>query len=150
LDGGSACRKAATYTQNNTNTEKRTQTSMPRVGFEPRNPAFDREKTIHDLDNAAAVIGYNPLLLHIFSMIAPFLLSFFLFTPFFCSCRTFPFCPLSYTYYTCTADGLALLFPPSRPATGSSRVAVLTLNQLRARCQWKQVRVSGRERKKQY
>jgi hypothetical protein len=42
LDGGSARRKAATYTQTQ---NKRTQTSMPRVGFEPMIPAFERAKT---------------------------------------------------------------------------------------------------------
>jgi hypothetical protein len=33
-----------TQTQN-----KRTQTSMPRVGFEPTIPVFEQEKTVHDL-----------------------------------------------------------------------------------------------------
>jgi hypothetical protein len=41
-----------TQTQN-----KRTQTSMPLVGFEPTIPAFEREKTVHALDRAATVIG---------------------------------------------------------------------------------------------
>jgi hypothetical protein len=41
-----------TETQN-----KRTQTSMPRDGFEPTVPAFEREKTVHALDGAANVIG---------------------------------------------------------------------------------------------
>jgi hypothetical protein len=51
LDGGSARRKAASYTQNNTQTQnKRTQTSMLRV-------AFERAKTFHALDRAATVIG---------------------------------------------------------------------------------------------
>jgi hypothetical protein len=53
LDGGSARRKAATYTQN-----KRTQTSMPLVGFEPTIPALERAKTVHALELAATVIGY--------------------------------------------------------------------------------------------
>jgi hypothetical protein len=44
LDGGWACRKAATYTQDSTNTEK-TQTSMTGVRFEPTIPAFKRVKT---------------------------------------------------------------------------------------------------------
>jgi hypothetical protein len=48
LDGGSACRKAATYTQN-----KRTQTSMPRVVFELRIQAFKRAKSVHAPDRAA-------------------------------------------------------------------------------------------------
>jgi hypothetical protein len=52
VDGGSARRKAVTYTQN-----KRTQTSMLRVGFEPTIPVFERAKTVHALDRAAAVIG---------------------------------------------------------------------------------------------
>jgi hypothetical protein len=41
-----------TQTQN-----KRTQTSMPWVGFEPTIPAFERAKTFHALDRAANVIG---------------------------------------------------------------------------------------------
>jgi hypothetical protein len=34
-----------------------TQTSMPRVGFEPTIPAFERAKIVHALDLAATVIG---------------------------------------------------------------------------------------------
>jgi hypothetical protein len=41
-----------TQTQN-----KRTQTSMPRVGFEPTAPVFERAKTVHALDRAATVIS---------------------------------------------------------------------------------------------
>jgi hypothetical protein len=41
-----------TETQN-----KRRQTSMPRVAFEPRIPAFERVKTLNSLDGAATVIG---------------------------------------------------------------------------------------------
>jgi hypothetical protein len=41
-----------TQTQN-----KRTQTSMPRVGFEPTTPVFERPKKVHALDRAAAVMG---------------------------------------------------------------------------------------------
>jgi hypothetical protein len=52
LGRGSACRKAATYTQN-----KRTQTFMPWMGFEPTTPVFERPKTVHALDRAATVIG---------------------------------------------------------------------------------------------
>jgi hypothetical protein len=52
LDGGSARRKAATYTQN-----KRTQISMHLVGFEPTIPVFEREKIVHVLNRAATVIG---------------------------------------------------------------------------------------------
>jgi hypothetical protein len=36
---------------------KRTQTSMPGVGFEPMIPAFKRTKTVLALDRAATVIG---------------------------------------------------------------------------------------------
>jgi hypothetical protein len=41
-----------TQTQN-----KHIQTSMPRVGFEPTIPVFQRAKTVHALDRGAAVIG---------------------------------------------------------------------------------------------
>jgi hypothetical protein len=41
-----------TQTQN-----KRTQTSMPRVEFEPTIPAFERAKIVYALDRAATVIG---------------------------------------------------------------------------------------------
>jgi hypothetical protein len=41
-----------TQTQN-----KRTQTLMPWVGFEPTIPVFERAKTVHALDRAATVIG---------------------------------------------------------------------------------------------
>jgi hypothetical protein len=37
---------------------KGTQTSMHKVGFEPRIPVFDRAKTVHALDRAATVIGF--------------------------------------------------------------------------------------------
>jgi hypothetical protein len=36
---------------------KRTQTSMPRVGFESTTPVFERAKTVHALDRAATVIS---------------------------------------------------------------------------------------------
>jgi hypothetical protein len=36
--------------------KKRTQTTMPRVGFELMTPAFERAKRIHALDRAATVI----------------------------------------------------------------------------------------------
>jgi hypothetical protein len=42
----------ATQTQN-----KRTQASMPRVGFEPTIPAFERAKTVHAIDRPVSVIG---------------------------------------------------------------------------------------------
>jgi hypothetical protein len=48
LDRGSASRKAATYTQDNTKTQnRRTQTPMPRVKFEPTISAFERAETVH-------------------------------------------------------------------------------------------------------
>jgi hypothetical protein len=40
------------HTQN-----KRTQTSMPEVGFEPTTPVFERAKTVHASDGGATVIG---------------------------------------------------------------------------------------------
>jgi hypothetical protein len=40
---------------------KRTQTSMPRVGFEPTIPAFERAKTVHALDRAVTMIGMRTL-----------------------------------------------------------------------------------------
>jgi hypothetical protein len=49
--GGSARRKAYTYTQDNTK-RINTNTSLPRVGFEPTTPRFERAKTIHALDRA--------------------------------------------------------------------------------------------------
>jgi hypothetical protein len=52
LDGGSACRKASVYTQN-----KRTQTSMPRVGFEPATQLFERAIAVHAVDRAATAFG---------------------------------------------------------------------------------------------
>jgi hypothetical protein len=52
FDGGSASSMAATYTRN-----KRTQTSMLRVGFEPTIPVFGRAKTVHALDGAATMTG---------------------------------------------------------------------------------------------
>jgi hypothetical protein len=44
--------RRTTQTQN-----KRTQTFMPRLGFEHTIPAFERMKTVHALDRAATVIG---------------------------------------------------------------------------------------------
>jgi hypothetical protein len=40
---------------------KRTQTSMPRVGFEPMTPVFERAKTVYALDRAATVSGHQAL-----------------------------------------------------------------------------------------
>jgi hypothetical protein len=51
-------------THRTTQKNKRTQTSMPRVGFEPTIPVFERSKTVHALDSAVTVIGY--LRLYIF------------------------------------------------------------------------------------
>jgi hypothetical protein len=41
---------------------KRAQTSMPRVGFEPTISAFKRAKTVHSLDRATTVIGIEDLI----------------------------------------------------------------------------------------
>jgi hypothetical protein len=49
-----------TQTQN-----KRIQTPMPRVRFEPTIPEFNREKAVHASDGAAIVIGASVLLLGI-------------------------------------------------------------------------------------
>jgi hypothetical protein len=47
-------------TQRTTQTQnKRTHISMPRVGFEPTIPVFERAKTVHGFDAAATVIGYG-------------------------------------------------------------------------------------------
>jgi hypothetical protein len=48
---------------------KRTQTSMPRVGFDPTIPAFERAKTIYALDRAATGIGGAINHEHIFGLI---------------------------------------------------------------------------------
>jgi hypothetical protein len=37
--------------------DKRTQTSMPRMGFQPTIPVFERTKRVRTLDRAANVIG---------------------------------------------------------------------------------------------
>jgi hypothetical protein len=49
--GDQPCHKAATYTGQHKQ-KKRGLTSMPRVGFEPTSPLFDRAKTFHALDRA--------------------------------------------------------------------------------------------------
>jgi hypothetical protein len=46
-------RYRTTQTQN-----KRTQTSMPWVAFEPTPPVFERAKPVHALDRAVTVIGF--------------------------------------------------------------------------------------------
>jgi hypothetical protein len=40
---------------------------MPRVGFEPTIPAFERAKTVHVLHCAATVIGHTAIYLPLFS-----------------------------------------------------------------------------------
>jgi hypothetical protein len=57
MDGELAHRKAATWTQDNTNTNKRSQTSMSQVEFEPTIPVFELVKTVHALERSATVIG---------------------------------------------------------------------------------------------
>jgi hypothetical protein len=57
LGRGISHRKATTYTENNTNTGQRSQTSVPRVGIEATMPMFARAKTFHALDPAATVIS---------------------------------------------------------------------------------------------
>jgi hypothetical protein len=47
-------RPLPTQTQN-----KRTQTSMPQVGFEPTTPAFERAKSFHALDRAVTVCHFH-------------------------------------------------------------------------------------------
>jgi hypothetical protein len=50
---------------------KRTQTSMPWMGFEPTIPVFERAKTVHALDRVATVIGlllgvpHVPVVVHV-------------------------------------------------------------------------------------
>jgi hypothetical protein len=57
LDEWLAHRKAATSTQDSTNTDS-TQTSIPWVRFEPTSSVFERAKTVHALDRATTVIGF--------------------------------------------------------------------------------------------
>jgi hypothetical protein len=56
LDGGSACHKAATCTGHHKQ-NKRTQTSIPWVGFEPTIPVFELAKTVHTLDRSSTVVS---------------------------------------------------------------------------------------------
>jgi hypothetical protein len=44
---------------------KRTQTSMPQVGFEVTIPAFEPAKTVYVLDRAATVMGSGLILQHV-------------------------------------------------------------------------------------
>jgi len=53
---GSVRRKASTYTGQH-NTEKHGHTSMPRAGFVPAIPMFERPKTVLALDRAATGTG---------------------------------------------------------------------------------------------
>jgi hypothetical protein len=52
-------RPVAAQTQN-----KRRQTSMSRVGFEPTNPVFKQAKTFYTLDSATTMIGCKLILPH--------------------------------------------------------------------------------------
>jgi hypothetical protein len=54
MDGGSVRRKAATYTQNNTDRIKAHR--HPCLEWDAM-PMFERSKRVHALDRAAAVIG---------------------------------------------------------------------------------------------
>jgi hypothetical protein len=56
MGGQSAWRPLPTHRTTQTQ-NKRTQTSIPRVGFKPRIPVFDQAKTVHALDRSATVIG---------------------------------------------------------------------------------------------
>jgi hypothetical protein len=56
LDGGSAHRKASTYTRDSTNTVK-TQTFMSAVGLQPTIAVLERASTVHASDRAATLIG---------------------------------------------------------------------------------------------
>jgi len=62
LNGGSAHRKASTYTGQH-NTEKCGHTSMPLAGFEATIPVIERSKTIRALDRAATGVGTYILVL---------------------------------------------------------------------------------------
>jgi hypothetical protein len=68
--------KAATYTEQHKE-NKRIQTSMPRVGFEPTIPVFERAKRVHVLDGAATVIDTGSGLL----LLLLLLLLLFLYSP---------------------------------------------------------------------
>jgi hypothetical protein len=58
LARGSVLRKASTYTGKH-NRERRKQTSMPRGGFEPAIPMFERPKTVLALDRSAIETGFT-------------------------------------------------------------------------------------------
>jgi hypothetical protein len=58
LLGGGISPSQGRYQHRTTQTQnKRTQTSMPMVGFEPTIPVFKRAKTVHALDRATTGIG---------------------------------------------------------------------------------------------
>jgi hypothetical protein len=62
FDGKSVSHKAATYTQDNTNTE--THAYTPRVGFESTIPVVERAQMVHTSERAFIVIGetnINPI-----------------------------------------------------------------------------------------
>jgi len=65
LDGGSSHRKASTYTGHQS-TEEHGHTSMPRAGFEPTIPGFERSNNMRALDSAASVNGRT--FLHLFTI----------------------------------------------------------------------------------
>jgi hypothetical protein len=46
------------HTQDSKTQNECTQTTMPRVGFEPSVPVFGRAKRVHALDREASVIGF--------------------------------------------------------------------------------------------
>jgi hypothetical protein len=56
LAGGSACCKASTYIQDNTN-RINAYISMPQAGFEPTTPESEWVKTVHSLDCITTVIS---------------------------------------------------------------------------------------------
>jgi hypothetical protein len=70
LDGASARRKAATYTEQRKHWKKCT--SIPRVRFEPRIPMFDWANTVHALDRTAICSSFlfNFILLGFFSRVS--------------------------------------------------------------------------------
>jgi hypothetical protein len=74
VDVGSDRCKAATYTQNNTKQNKRTQISMPGVGFELTIPVFELARTVHALDRAANVISPHTLYLALYMILLLLLL----------------------------------------------------------------------------
>jgi len=54
-------------TQNNTNTEKRGHTSIPRAGYEPMIPVFERPKTLRALVRAVSGTGFKSILISLIS-----------------------------------------------------------------------------------